>query len=173
MYHSRVLRWAFLAAAVFWAAALPAAVWVAARPTASAFYPFAFGMYAVGSLICHQLPERSFHLWSAQLPVCARCTGIYAGGAIAAIVALMKAALTGTARLEPRPTYNITPVGHRFSGATLFSSARATLIVAAIPTIATLAFEWTTGQMPANWIRALAGSAIGAAVVSAIATDIN
>jgi len=30
----------------------------------------AAGLYAVGSQICHQRPERSFHLFAAQLPVC-------------------------------------------------------------------------------------------------------
>ena len=35
------------------------------------------------SLVCHQLPARSFHLWMPSLPVCARCTGIYLGAAIA------------------------------------------------------------------------------------------
>lgn len=28
---------------------------------------------------CHQLPERSFHWKGRQLPVCARCTGVFAG----------------------------------------------------------------------------------------------
>ena len=40
---------------------------------------FAAAMYVAGSLICHQRPERSFHLDGAQLPVCARCSGLYAG----------------------------------------------------------------------------------------------
>ena len=35
---------------------------------------------AVGSVICHQLPDRSFFLYGRQLPVCARCTGLYLGG---------------------------------------------------------------------------------------------
>ncbi|HEY6508586.1 MAG TPA: DUF2085 domain-containing protein [Vicinamibacterales bacterium] len=39
-------------------------------------------LYAAGSLVCHQRPERSFHLGAAQLPVCARCLGLYAGGAV-------------------------------------------------------------------------------------------
>jgi uncharacterized membrane protein len=33
----------------------------------------------VGYAICHQLPERSFHMAGQQLPLCARCTGIYMG----------------------------------------------------------------------------------------------
>lgn len=33
----------------------------------------------VGSWWCHQLPERSPHLFGAQLPLCWRCTGIALG----------------------------------------------------------------------------------------------
>ena len=45
-------------------------------------------VYGVGSFICHQLPERSFHLAGFQLPVCARCLGIYIGvsGGVAYVV---------------------------------------------------------------------------------------
>src|SRR5690349_6962040 len=42
-------------------------------------------IYAIGSLVCHQLPDRSFHLGAFQLAVCARCVGIYAGGALGAV----------------------------------------------------------------------------------------
>ena len=37
-------------------------------------------LYAVGSVICHQLPDRSFFIDGWQMPVCARCTGLYLGG---------------------------------------------------------------------------------------------
>jgi uncharacterized membrane protein len=43
-------------------------------------------VYAAGSVLCHQLPERSFFLDGHQLPVCARCTGLYLG-AIGGLVA--------------------------------------------------------------------------------------
>jgi uncharacterized membrane protein len=33
----------------------------------------------VGSWVCHQLPERSPHLFGVQVPVCWRCTGILVG----------------------------------------------------------------------------------------------
>ncbi len=34
---------------------------------------------AVGYAICHRIPERSFTAFDRQLPLCARCTGIYLG----------------------------------------------------------------------------------------------
>lgn len=35
--------------------------------------------YFAGSVVCHQLPERSFATAGVQWPVCARCAGIYLG----------------------------------------------------------------------------------------------
>lgn len=32
---------------------------------------------------CHQMPERSFFIRGRQLPLCARCSGILAGGILA------------------------------------------------------------------------------------------
>jgi uncharacterized membrane protein len=44
-------------------------------------------VYAASSQLCHQRPERSFHLAGFQLPVCARCFGLYASGALGALFA--------------------------------------------------------------------------------------
>jgi uncharacterized membrane protein len=136
-------RWrrAFVSASIVWAVTLPLATFAASRtPVASAASVFALGVYVIGSRICHQLPSRSFHLWATQMPVCARCAGIYAGAAVASIVAVL----------------------WRNVGLTV--DARRLLAAAAIPTVATLAFEWGTATTPANWIRAAAGVPIGAAV---------
>ena len=144
-----LLRRAFLVGSSAWVAAIPLATWAATRPAAAApVYGFALGVYAIGRVICHQLPLRSFHLWGASLPVCARCTGIYLGAAAGAL-------LLRDSRLRIR--------ANRFGG-----QARLILLLAFVPTAATLAFEWSTGLMPANWIRALAGVLLGAAVAWAI-----
>ncbi len=39
-------------------------------------------VYAVGGVVCHQMPERSFFIDGHQLPVCARCTGLYLSAAL-------------------------------------------------------------------------------------------
>ena len=144
------LRRAFLAGSTVWAVAIPLAAFVASRPAAaSAAYAFALAVYAVGHAVCHQLPARSFQLWGVSLPVCARCTGIYLGAAASAIViaiARRPSAEARSAKVDPRLV----------------------LMVALAPTAATLVFEWTTGTMPANWIRAIAGLPLGAAVAWAI-----
>lgn len=37
-------------------------------------------IFLAGSVVCHQLPDRSFFLDGRQFPVCARCTGLYLSG---------------------------------------------------------------------------------------------
>lgn len=41
------------------------------------------------SMICHGIPERSLRIADHLLPVCARCTGIYLGGTLSALGALL------------------------------------------------------------------------------------
>jgi predicted membrane protein DUF2085 len=151
-----LLRPAFVAASVAWALLLPLVPFVASRPHATPIgTALIIAAYAVGGAICHQLPERSYHLWAAQMPVCARCAGIYVGAAIGAIVGA--ASLTGRRANARIPL--LVAAGHRFTRA---DQARAILFIAALPTLATLVYEWTTGHMPAHWIRAATGVPLGA-----------
>src|SRR2546429_4828759 len=46
---------------------------------------FAHTIYQAFSFLCHQIPERSFHVAGYQFAVCSRCTGIYTGFAMAAL----------------------------------------------------------------------------------------
>ncbi len=41
--------------------------------------PVIAGTRGIGYAVCHQLPTHSFFLGGQQLPLCARCTGIYLG----------------------------------------------------------------------------------------------
>ena len=47
---------------------------------------FSSTIYKAFSFICHQIPERSFHVVGHQFAVCSRCTGLYAGFALAALI---------------------------------------------------------------------------------------
>jgi uncharacterized membrane protein len=134
-------RFAFVLLSMAWAVLLPVATLAASRAesassTASAL---AFVVYRAGSILCHQRPERSFHLWAAQLPVCARCTGVYVGAAVVAVVARWL-----------QPSAERPPKGF--------------VLLAVVPTAITLAYEWTTGDMPSNGVRFAAGLPLGAVV---------
>jgi len=104
--------------------------------------PLAAVIYVIGSGVCHQRPERSFHLFDAQLPVCARCAGIYAGAAAGAALAIMGGWRTG-------------------------DRDRRLMTIAAVPTVLTVVAEWVGLWHPGNPARALAGLVLGT-VVSAV-----
>jgi uncharacterized membrane protein len=155
-----LLRRAFLIGSVTWAVCIPLTALAASRPdAASLVYGLAVAAYSIGHLICHQLPARSFHLWGASLPVCARCTGIYVGASFAA-VALTVVRLGLSAEAHGAKAVGLMSSGH--------AHPRIVLLLAFVPTAATLVFEWTTGVTPANWIRALAGIPLGVAVAWAV-----
>ena len=102
----------------------------------SAFGPPAAVVYAASSRICHQRPERSFHLKAFPLPVCARCLGLYLAGAIGAGIAW---------------------ASHRRPPA----RARLALALAAVPTAATWGAEVAGMAAFSNMARALAALPLG------------
>jgi uncharacterized membrane protein len=147
------LRRLFCAGAVGWAALIPSAALAAGRAAGAPVVGLLAALpYAVGAVICHQQAARSFAIWSQQLPVCARCTGIYIGAAFVALVSALR--ITGTKVAQG------------------FSPAR-TMIVAALPTAATLAYEWSTNTTPSNVVRAIAGFPLGAAVAWVILSAVD
>ena len=151
-----VLRRAFVGAALAWAVLLVAVPFVASRSHATSLgTAIVVAVYGIGSFVCHQLPERSWRLWTAQMPVCARCSGIY-GGAAAASVLLLAGRIRGSVQT------------HR---------ARIALALAALPSLGTLVYEWTTGVVPSNALRLAAGIPIGVVVawlvVSAAENQVN
>ena len=124
--------------------ALAALAWLALIVLAPLLaVPLAAAAYLAGSLICHQLPERSFHIGAVQLPVCARCLGIYAAVAVTAGMRWWggpgSVSLTGLA-------------------------PRSVIIAGAAPTLLTVACEWFGLWQPSNLVRAIAGAPLGAVV---------
>ncbi|HMT09364.1 MAG TPA: DUF2085 domain-containing protein [Pyrinomonadaceae bacterium] len=64
-----------LAIAAFWA------LLIIVDPLAKAYglTSISSALYAFHSFICHQMPERSFHIMGEQFGVCSRCSGVYFG----------------------------------------------------------------------------------------------
>jgi uncharacterized membrane protein len=147
-----------------------AAAWVLlvlAAPVTAAGAPVSALTYALGSLICHQRPERSFHIDAAQLPVCARCFGLYVGAAAGAVVAVAAAGLKpcATARgssagLKPGATAKRlwrSPSGLR-------TVLRTLLVVAAMPTALSWMLEAAGVWAFSNAARFAAALPLGAVV---------
>jgi len=115
-------------------------------------------VYALGAVICHQIPERSFHLAGSQLPVCARCLGIYAGAAAVASLHVI-----GAFTADPVRWRMVSP-----------RTARRLFLLSALPTLLTVVLEWAGVWSGTNIVRAIAGVAVGAGgsfvVMSAVAT---
>ena len=140
-----------------------AVAWLALVVTAPLLWtPLATLLYAAGSLICHQLPERSFHVQGSQLPVCARCVGLYGGGALGSVVGMTLLWKT-LFRNAFRP-WRVMPARWHWAGT----------LIAAIPTLATFVLEWGFGWGISSSMRALAavpaGGAVAFVVVNALAT---
>lgn len=129
---------------LLWTALLIAAPFAAVSTHASVARAGAL-VYLAGSFVCHQRPERSFHLAGAPMPVCARCTGLY----VSALAGALAALALSTASISA-------------------SGARWLLGLAALPTIATVMFEVLGLAHPSNMARALAALPLGAMAAWAV-----
>ena len=98
---------------------------------------FTLAAYHAGSLVCHQRPERSFHLAGVQLPVCARCLGLYLSGAIGLTLA--------SRRRRAFSTHVV----------------RLLLVLAALPIAATVTLEWLGAIQTSNIQRLITGLPLG------------
>jgi uncharacterized membrane protein len=108
--------------------------------------PLSATVYVIGSFICHQRPERSFHLAGLQLPVCARCLGLYAGAAIGSVTAL------GLGRIrEPRTI----------------------AVIAIIPLLVSLVVEWLGVSPLSNVLRAVTGVVAGSVVAAVVLATLH
>jgi uncharacterized membrane protein len=103
---------------------------------------FASAIYKVFSFVCHQIPDRSFHLAGHQFGVCSRCTGLYAGFAVAALIYPLARSLTCTA--APR---------------------RRWLILAAVPLLIDFSLTYFGVWSNTHLTRFLTGALLGAVAV--------
>jgi hypothetical protein len=102
--------------------------------------------YLLGSFLCHQDPARSFHAFGAQLPVCARCAGLYLAVPFGAAIGLV----TTAGPLEPIIRASRT--------------LRFLLVASAAPTLLTWGAEVVLGLPVPMAIRAVAAAPLAAVV---------
>ena len=135
------------------------------------------GTYLLGKVVCHQLPDRSFHPAGVQMPVCARCAGLYFGAGLGVLAAAAFRPRGGGAagRLRGRqggPRGGGAPLPFAAGGGQGGGAAanrapawlRWAVLAAAAPTAITFAAEMA-GWMPSiGELRAAAGVPLGVAV---------
>jgi uncharacterized membrane protein len=78
-------------------------------------------MYRSASIVCHQKTERSFTVAKMQMPVCARCFGLYLAGGAGAFAAFV------FGRRRPSPNVH---------------AVRMVLAAAAVPLLVSVGLEW-------------------------------
>jgi len=135
-----------VAASLIWPLILTAAVWDRAATGGSISSQ---AIYFACSRICHQRPERSFYTAGIKWPVCGRCSGLYFSAPVGAVAAMI-------ARRRRSPTES---ANHR--------TDRRWLILSSLPTVVTLALEWS-GAPVTTLARALAALPLGAAIAFVI-----
>lgn len=112
--------------------------------------PVSAAIYLLGARICHQIGERSFHVAGAQLAVCARCTGLYAGAALGLVALAAHGGMP--ALLAPRVRLR------------RVSQRRAWLAAGAAPLVISVVAEQSGVWGGSNALRAATGLLCGAAV---------
>jgi uncharacterized membrane protein len=141
-------RWGALLvafAATGWMTAIVTAPRAAADVTRPASRSFAAVAYASGARVCHQQPARSFHSDGRSWPVCARCTGLYAGAVAGAWLAVLATAGRRSGRASLR--------AERF---------RWPLLAALAPTAATWILEFAGLAAFSNAVRFSIAAPLGA-----------
>lgn len=109
---------------------------------------------AVGYAICHRIELRSFHMGSRQLPLCARCTGIYLG----ALVGMVALAVMGR-RAGGLPTRPMLVILFGFIAVMGFDGVNSYLTL--FPGLPHL-YE------PQNWLRLVTGTFNGLALAALV-----
>jgi uncharacterized membrane protein len=155
------LEGAVVAAALVWLAALVAAPYaVTHRDPGDVVFRAGAAVYVIGRLVCHQDPDRSFHVWHTQLPVCGRCTGIYCGAAAGAVLAFIARRSKSRRHAEPESS----PQPGRWRTVVLWSS---------LPVAVSVVMEWAGWFGQSTPWRAATGLPLGLVVAWLLAEAVH
>ena len=114
---------------------------------------------AIGYAVCHRIDLRSFHIGNMQLPLCARCSGMYLG----AMLGLVYQSIIGRRRVGVPPWQIIVPVS-------VF------VLLFAIDGLNSFFSLFSGGRglyQPNNILRLLTGTGMGLAIAVALAPAFN
>ena len=122
---------------------------------------------AIGYAVCHRIDERSFHIGTIQLPLCARCSGMYLG----AMAGLVFQTVTGRRRGKMPPWSVIVPLivflaAFGIDGANSYLYLIKQVYPGALPHLPNL-------YVPNNTLRLLTGSGMGLGIAAVLFPAFN
>lgn len=122
---------------------------------------------AVGYAVCHRISERSFHIGSYQLPLCARCSGMYLGAmlglAFQAVYHRRRSGMPGWLVIVPLALF---VVAFAIDGGNSYLYLIKMTYPGALASIPNL-------YIPNNTLRLLTGSGMGLGIAAAIFPAFN
>jgi len=146
------LRALFTIAALTWAALIVLApLWDAAPDGAGVRPTIAAAVRLAGAQVCHQRPERSFHVRGRPLAVCGRCTGLYVSGALGLLAVTARRRRSGVASSMAVPAWWPPRLDLRAGW----------MVLAGMPTLVTWLLEFVGVWNPGTPLRALAALPLG------------
>ncbi|MGW8251232.1 MAG: DUF2085 domain-containing protein, partial [Anaerolineales bacterium] len=114
---------------------------------------------ALGYAVCHRIDLRSFHLGERQLPLCARCTGMYLG----AMGALVFQLIVGRRRTGMPSKIVLIILAVMVSAFVLDGGNSFLSLIPGVPIL----------YQPANWLRLLTGTGMGIVISVALFPGFN
>lgn len=122
--------------------------------------PVLGGARGVGYAVCHQLPSHSFFAGGEQLPLCARCTGIYLGFLVG-VAGMALLGKLGATRLPPRPVVAVLVV------------AMVAMVFDGFNSLTTALPESIQAYQPTNLLRLATGLGAGASLALLMVPTLN
>jgi uncharacterized membrane protein len=114
---------------------------------------------AIGYAVCHRIDVRSFHLGLRQLPLCARCTGMYLG----AMLGLAYQAVVGGRKAGTPPWRVLVVLGLLVAAFGVDGLNSYLHLFPGAPSV----YE------PQNWLRLLTGTGMGLVIAAALFPAFN
>jgi len=114
---------------------------------------------AIGYAVCHRIDLRSFHLGERQMPLCARCSGMYLG----AMLGLACQAIISPRRMESPPKIVILVLG-------IFLT---TFAIDGINSFISLFPDAPQLYTPNNFLRLITGTGMGLVIAAALYPAFN